>query len=139
VSTHCQIATHSHASPTDKPDQIDANPSKASFQSILNAMIKPYIAITSMSAIRSIIKAIIFPLFSGFSSIALSAHHTNFPIHIQAPSDVNQIESHAQIGWITSIDSFPRIWNAITKPYIADDSTRATQRIVIVRKNVDIF
>jgi hypothetical protein len=93
---HLQIATHNQANQIANHAPIasigfNAAPSPI----ILNAIIKPYIAVTSTSATNNTINVIILPLIEGFLSIAHNAQAISCPSQIQAPIPVNQIAKPA--------------------------------------------
>jgi len=81
----------------------------------------------------------IFDLISGFLSIASIAQETTIHSQTQTHNHASQIDNQAQIAANHPMVSDHKSWNAIINQYIAADSTRAIQRIVIVKKNPVIF
>jgi hypothetical protein len=93
---HLPIATQIQAIPIARPAHKCATDS-VSNPIILNAIIRPYIAVTSTSATKSTINVIIFHLISGFLSIAPRAQAISTPSHQPAHNQAAQMAIHAPI------------------------------------------
>jgi len=130
---HLPIATHNQANQIANHAHIAYIGSRPSVQIILNAIIKPYIAVTSTKATNNTINVIILPLIDGFLSIAPNAQAINCHSHIQAPNQANQIANHAQIELYKGNHSAHSNWKATTNQYITADSTNAIPNIVTVK------